>query len=335
MTNNEVFTRNHALAALGGGGLLVLATLIRGAGVEVFPPPFYWLDVALVCLLAALPLAASLVTAICWRWPANANSLATVAVEVAALCLIPYLYIHVRTQHDIDRAIGFIRQSRYGEAQNLVQRTLNLAPGASWNGNSLASAADTINQVVERVAANVAVPLGARASREERVRRAEAFAMLGRTTEAFHTLDALPELSRDGEACNLRGTIYETRQNWRNGQQWYAQAKAVWQSQADSPARDAGLARAVRGVAFCERKRGRLREAESAWRELLALAPTAENHFLLAQFYEDTQQAEKAQFHVQQAMKLDPEQFVGPGRDLLNKLVTSHFGCVGIISTSR
>ena len=97
------------------------------------------------------------------------------------------------------------------------------------------------------------------------------------------------------------------------------------------------MARAVTGVAFCERKRGHLREAEAAWQELLSLAPTAETqadaHFLLAQFYDDTQQTEKSQFHVQQAMKLDPEQYVEPGRQLLSKLVTSHFGCVGIINS--
>jgi len=39
----------------------------------------------------------------------------------------------------------------------------------------------------------------------------------------------------------------------------------------------------------------------------LALAPTADNHFLLAKFYKDTQQTAKSMFHVREAMNLDPD----------------------------
>ena len=113
---------------------------------------------------------------------------------------------------------------------------------------------------------------------------------------------------------------------------WYGKAKAQWQSLADSAERTAGLSRSITGIAFCERKLGRLREAETAWRDLLSVSPTADTHFLLAQFYEDTQQAGKSRFHAEQAMQLDPQRYHVQGRRLIDKLVTSHFGCAGVFS---
>jgi hypothetical protein len=63
---------------------------------------------------------------------------------------------------------------------------------------------------------------------------------------------------------------------------------------------------------------------------VLALAPTAESHFLLAQFYEDTQQAMKAEAHARQAMILDRRRYLAEGQNLIDKLITLHFGCWGV-----
>lgn len=328
----------HTLAAVAGGSALVLATAVRALGWHESPAPFYWLDVALVYFLAALPLATTLATAL----PRVANSShgnvgTIVALEILALIGVPNLYVHARNQHDINRSIGYAQQSRYGEASQLIHRTLKLAPRAMWHGKPLSDVAATIDQVVARLESSIVSPLPSRVTSEDRIQRAEALAMLDRNQEALDILEASPLLAHDANACNLRGTIYETQRQWRPARDWYRESKTAWQLVAESPDRAAGLARAATGVAFCERKLGRLREAEAAWQELLSLAPTADNqasaHFLLAQFYEDTQQAEKAQFHAQQAMKLNPQQYVEPGRQLLGKLVTSHFGCIGIINS--
>ena len=50
----------RVLAAVAAGIALVLATAANALGWHDFPAPFYWLDVALVYFLAALPLAATL-----------------------------------------------------------------------------------------------------------------------------------------------------------------------------------------------------------------------------------------------------------------------------------
>jgi len=70
-----------------------------------------------------------------------------------------------------------------------------------------------------------------------------------------------------------------------------------------------------------------LTEAEAAYRQRLDLAPTAESHFLLALFYEDTQQSARAREHARLAMQLSPARFGERGRRLIDKLDSLHFGC--------
>lgn len=322
------------LAALTAGIALVLATAASAVGWQEFPAPFYWLDIAVVYFLAALPLAATLASALLPQAnKAQANLIAIVAFDIAALVCIPNLYVHARIQHDISRSIGYVQQSRYGAASHLIHRTLKLSPHATWNGKSLSAVAETIDQVVARIEGSIASPLPSNAKDQQRIERAEALAMLGHNRQALDLLEASPSLASDARACNLQGTIYETQRHWRPARDWYRKSKQVWQETGESSDSTPGLARAITGVAFCERKLGHLREAEAAWQELLSLIPTADSHFLLAQFYEDTQQTDKAQFHAQQAMKLDPTHYVEPGRHLLGKLATSHFGCVGIINS--
>jgi tetratricopeptide (TPR) repeat protein len=85
---------------------------------------------------------------------------------------------------------------------------------------------------------------------------------------------------------------------------------------------------ATTGIAYCERKLGRYAEAEAAYLERLALSPTAETHFLLASFYEDAQQTSNARTHARLAMALAPERYRQPGKKLIDKLDTLHFGCL-------
>ena len=194
---------------------------------------------------------------------------------------------------------------------------------------------DRIDEIMHRIEARLMAPLSGDATDEERIARAKDLAMLGRNREAIAVLDSLPALTDSAPACNLRGTIYETQSQWRTALAWYAKARSTWHSLADSQERTAGLIQATTGVAFCQRKLGRLREAEAAWQELLTLSPTADTHFLLAQFYEDTQQAAKARFHADQAVRLDPSTYAKQAHALTNKLVTSHFGCAAVFSADR
>jgi tetratricopeptide (TPR) repeat protein len=88
-------------------------------------------------------------------------------------------------------------------------------------------------------------------------------------------------------------------------------------------------------MGYCRRKLGRYAEAEATYLEMLELAPTAESHFLVAQFYEDTQQTAKAREHARKAMALAPDRYDDVGRRLINKLSVYHFGCLGVYDVEK
>ena len=130
--------------------------------------------------------------------------------------------------------------------------------------------------------------------------------------------------------CTLRST--RPASSGASRLAWYNRATQTWQSAPPSPERTAGLAQALTGIAYSNRKLGRLPQAEAAYQELLSLAPTADSHFLLAQFYDDTQVTTKAAYHARQAMSLDPARFNHPAHQLLDRLSTSHFGCLSEVN---
>lgn len=335
-------TRTRVVTGAVAGVALVLATGANAAGYCEFPAPFYWLDVALVYFLAALPMAATLADALSERSGGRRQLFSILAFEIVVLVFVPNFYVRARTQNDIRRASGYLQQSRYGEASRLLHRTLDLAPQSvrqsKWNGERLADVVGAMDRTVERLENSVRNALPLKATEGQIIQRSQMLAMLGRTADALAVLQSSTALDSNAEVGNLRGTIYETRREWITAREWYDRGKMAWETQDHSEARTAGLSRAVTGIAFCERKLGHLREAEIAWQELLALAPTedrqANAHFLLAQFYEDTQQAVKSQFHVRRAMQLNPDRYADAGHQLLDKLATSHFGCVGIVQST-
>jgi tetratricopeptide (TPR) repeat protein len=298
-------------------------------GWQSAPAPFVWRDVALVCFLAALPLAASLTALMVRTSRLDQQFAAVVAVEAIVLVLVPWLYIEARLRNDTVRVAGLVEQSRFGEARELVTRLLILGPNASWKGRPLREAAFHLDAVVRGIEQRVAAPVASDATAEDRLRRSRDLAMLGDTSMAIAMIQQSPSLADTPEACNLLGTVYETRGEFSAGRDWYGRARRAWQSRGDSPERTAGLVQAMTGVGYCERKLGRLQEAEAAYQERLALLPTAESHFLLAQFYEDTQQTAKAREHARQATKLDPR-YERSAQQLIDKLATVHFGCWGL-----
>ena len=272
MASGDFSSRVSGLAAAVAGGTLVVASLARAAGWQGFFAPFYWLDVAVVCFLAALPLAATLAVVVFGKWARNGRALRVMAVEALVLIVIPAFYISVRTESEIASCVELVGQLRYGEARECMRRICRLAPGARWNGQLLATEAAKIEPIVARLEQSVAEELPHAATDAQRMKRAQYLAMLERTEEALAVLDVSEKLAGNADACNLRGTILETRREWREAHAWYMLAKKAWERAPESSRRAEGLMRAVRGVAFNARKMGSMREAEGAWQELLSLS---------------------------------------------------------------
>ena len=249
---------------------------------------------------------------------------------LAALFLLPATYIQARGRHDLVRLTDLLEQSRLGEARALLGRLLALQPSAELEGHPLREVAAELERMVRELESRVAAPLAASATDEARLQRAG----ISRSWDAparpsaCCKRSAKPPLHPKRTPCTGRFT--KPAAEWKTARKWYARAEQIWQLLPPSPERAAGLRQVIRGVAFCERKSGRNREAEAAYLKLLALSPTADSHFLLARFYEDTQQTAQAHFHARRAMMLAPERYREPGRKLIEKLVTLHFGCLGV-----
>jgi tetratricopeptide (TPR) repeat protein len=326
-------TTAHWLAAALAGLALAVTAVATALGWRELPPPFIWLDVAVVYVVAALPLLASTATAALLQMPLRLSSLALVTLETAVLIFIPRLYIHARCQRDLREAGQLAYDSRFGEASALAHRTLDLQPNARFGNNSVAAFAKSMDQIVRGIEQRLEKLLAEATTDTQRIQCADGLAILGKTNEALAMLDSSATITNEPQACILRGTLYENQRQWQVARDWYARGKIAWDARPASAERSVGLAQAIRGIAYCQRKLGHLHAAEAAWQGLLALSPSADRHLLLAQFYEDTQQTAKAQFHAYQAMQLAPagDFTQHQARQIQNKLLTSHFGCLGII----
>jgi hypothetical protein len=71
---------------------------------------------------------------------------------------------------------------------------------------------------------------------------------------------------------------------------------------------------------------GDRRLEEQAYQTLVQLAPTAENHFLLATSYKEHQKTSLAAENAQLAAELDP-QYAEQARSMLTQLSRDHFSC--------
>jgi tetratricopeptide (TPR) repeat protein len=240
--------------------------------------------------------------------------------------LLPWSYAAARVRHDVARFGELIDLSRIGEARTSAHRLLALDAAASWREAPLSRLAADLDRAVRELTQRVVVPLAAEATSDERLERARQLAMLGRTAEAGKVLSSL----EGPEAISLQATIHENQGEWDAALNAYSKARAAWQSQPASAAQASGLITATRGIAYSQRKSGRYAEAEATYQELLALAPTAESHFLLAQFYEDAQHSQQASLHARRAMALAPDAYREPGQQLIRKLQVYHFGCLGV-----
>jgi tetratricopeptide (TPR) repeat protein len=317
----------HAAAVIGTLSIGVCSVLTASGLWQSAWWPLVWPDVALVYWLCLLAVAAAVVAAASCRVK---EQLAPLVVAVMVLLCFPPFYIQARIGSEAKRAYALIEESRYGEAHLLLSQILRLRPDATWQGVKLREADDRLGTMIEPIEARVRLPLEATADHGVRVARAQDLAVLGRTEESLAVLGVPSALVDLPEACVLRGAIHEAHGRWGKARDCFAQAIVSLSREevATASYRLPLQSKALAGIGHCERKLGRLQEAEAAYTTLLAITPTAQTHFLVAQFYEDTQQTALAKAHARKALALAPEQYRESVSQLETRLATTHFGCL-------
>ena len=282
-----------------------------------------------------LALSAVLLMAVIVRspgWHAPKTGLALAGLAVLVLFLVPTIHVHERCKQDQVRLGQAWNLARLGEAKPLVHGLAILDPRGEWNGQPLRKAALRLDDMAKKLQALVAQPLAEQATVAQRLERARNLARLGRTQAAIDVLATVQDPQSAPEVDNLRGGIYQIESDWKLGLASYRKAQAAWEAQPASAARSQGLVTATKGVGYCQRKLSQFPQAEATYQQLLALSPTADSYLLLAEFYEDSRQADKARSHARRAMALDPTHYQQQGDSVLRRLSIANFGCMSIFS---
>lgn len=244
------------------------------------------------------------------------------------IALVPTTYEYSRVKSDATTAHEHLSQSRLAEAADLLNRCVVLDSTGSFHGEAFCETLPALTVEIDRIRQYLQQPLSEPASEQQLIERGKALAMLGRNEEALLVLlpaASSPQFGQWG-GHQLLGTLYQDRRDWEESLFHFRLAAHDATEKNPIP-----LANAMQGQAFALRKLGRIEDAEAAYLELLGLAPTADNHFLLAQFYDDIQDTHLAVEHAELAKKLDPTNYQGASDSLVRQATANHFGCFPLL----
>ena len=251
--------------------------------------------------------------------------------------VIPAFYAQSRVDEIVTQTEEYLGSGRLGDARKLTREMSVLSPWQKVAGMSAGDLARDLDRDCYEIERNLAFMKRRPVQSEEfHFQQARLLSILGQRAAAIRLLE--PWIRKSGASplsYQLIGNIYQQQKNWVESERFYQRALKSWKMLPRSEQQQAGIVAAWKGIAFAERKRGNYAEAEAAYLSALSLVPTADQHYLLAQFYEDTQQTTKARDHAQQAMALNGARYEIPGKKLLTSLQQQHFGCLNVWRNGR
>ncbi|QDT90376.1 tetratricopeptide repeat protein [Gimesia algae] len=246
--------------------------------------------------------------------------------------LVPSIYIQSRVDEIVTTVDESLGSGRLGDARHLTREVCVLAPWQKIGGLPAGDLARDLDRSCFEIERNLEyMQLESNESEEATYQRARLLTILGKRSAALRLLAPWKDQKTVSPlTCQLLGNIYQHQELWGESERWYRKSLNAWKRLTHSEQQQAGIVSAWKGIAFAERKRGNYEEAESAYLSALSLAPTADQHYLLAQFYEDTQQTSKAREHATQAMSLNADRYGKSGQKLITSLQQQHFGCLNV-----
>lgn len=241
--------------------------------------------------------------------------------------VVPLTYAHAASVQERERFVEALKAQRYQLARSQSQIALAVEPNAFVLETPIHTIVEELDKQIQQLERFVQQRLPANPNSAQIGQRAIALMHLDRNQAALDLLGpiASPNVPIALDYCGL---CTQRLEMWTESATYYEQARDHWKSQPASPQRSQALVSAYRGIAFAERKLDHANAATEAYLNALALAPSAEIHFLLARHYEEQQMTSQARDHVEKAMQLAPDEFGQQGQDLLDKMALTHFGCL-------
>lgn len=241
---------------------------------------------------------------------------------------LPGAYANSVSKSIEEELAGSLSSNRLVRAYDQTSVLLAIDPAASIFGTPVVVLNQELEQSITRLTAQADSTAGSSAAIGQRV---IALMQLERNQEALELLESLAADPQSAPvAYDYCGLCCQRLKQYEESKQWYLKSRDFWNRQPPSPRRSQALLSAYKGIAFAERRLDHPLAAEAAYRDALVIAPTPELHFLLAKHYEEQQQTAMANTHVRKAMMLDPSTYQSRGKELIDKMSLSHFGCFNI-----
>lgn len=332
------------------GGIAAVATVIAVAGFQIIH----------------LQIAAGLATRGTWPWQILVAGSATFAATlltslrgapqasapslswswdvgfVALLIAIPAAYndsIAQGLHNDLQRSLNDQRVTR---ACQQAAQLMQLQPQRSIADTSVVGLHQELRQIQTQLQAQLksSTPQPTSTATPESTaaigQRVVLLMQLDRHHEALQCLQPLLSGQRFHPiALDYQGLCYQRMDEPRASLAAYRASADYWREQIalDASRPTDGLASALRGIGYAARQMNQRVMEEQAYAELVALAPSGENHLLLAQCYQEHQKTDLARTHALAAKQLSPERSAQADK-ILSALAVEHFGCLNSLRSA-
>ncbi|WP_144059228.1 hypothetical protein [Rhodopirellula sp. SWK7] len=246
---------------------------------------------------------------------------------ISIALLVPAAYVDSVAEGSRIELEKALQSRRFALAKQHAEMLMQLHPNTEIQDRPLDAFREELDALVKDLDSATQRPLPRRPSSSELGQRVMILMQLDRNEEAMRLLSPLTHGPRfEPISLDYLGLCFQRLERFEESLHAYQAAVTYWKSQAMNERSRASLASAWKGVGFAARRLNHRRTEEHAYQQLVELAPTAENHMLLAQCYREHQKTRLASEHTTRAAQLAPE-MQAQSDSMLSSMSTDHFGC--------
>jgi len=320
-----LFGDNSAIAALSPFGASHLTCLL--------------LTVCIACVIGCLPgfFSDKSVTAfsssVAQSWQAR---MLTGGTLLLAAWVLPQAYAHLTARAQLQSLEAALQGDRWQLARQHVTVVLACDPQAIVLQQPLSTVVTLLDDRIQVLQKIIRQPLPVNAHPSDIGQHVTALMQLDQNQLALQAMRPLttPPYSVP-VVLDYCGLCCQRLEQWHDSQRWYKRSLKLWQQQPPGPERNAAVLSAWKGIAFALRRLDQPAAAEQIYLTALKNVPSAELHFLLAQFYEDQQQTSLAAEHARQAATLSPATYRRLAQELIDRMSHAHIGCLQTFEPRR